>query len=274
MMGISDFGWFDFAHHEFRIADLKSGKISSPKGASRHANRMFASVSGADLKSGKTLSRRTGRLVLAAWVGFLALWCGMLTAQTESVSMTGSLYLYNASGNAPIPLAGYEVYLYHSESKKWIGPSISDAYGRYAFQGLQEGRYVMRVYMAGRDWRQQVWQQEVSAPGEIPPIVLGAVYRVVPNAEYAKIGDKRYHFSLWLDIPRELQEKVQKVTYFFNHPSFTRKENEVSDPSAGFRYTYTGWGCLQRVYITLWMEGKSIEIEFFMCDALKEDPGK
>lgn len=219
-------------------------------------------------------TRRPGRLVLAAWVSFLLLWSGMLAAQSESVSITGSLFLFNASGKAPIPLAGYEAYLYHSESKKWSGPSITDAYGRYAFQGLQEGRHLLRVYMAGRDWRQQVWQQEVSAPGEIRPIVLGAVSRVVPNAEYSKIGDKRYNFSIWLDLPRELQGKVQKVTYFFNHPSFTRKENDVADPSGGFRFSYTGWGCLNRVYITVWMEDQKIEIEFFMCDALKEAGGK
>jgi len=219
-------------------------------------------------------TRRPGRFFLAAWVSFLLLCSGVLTAQSESLSVTGSLYLYNASGKAPIPLAGYEVYLYHSESKKWLGPSISDAYGRYAFQGLQEGRHLLRVYLAGRDWRQQVWQQEISAPGEIPPIVLGAVYRVVPNTEYAKIGDKRYNFSLWLDIPRELQGKVQKVTYFFNHPSFARKENDATDLSTGFRFTYTGWGCLNRVYITVWMESQNLEIEFSMCDALREAAGK
>jgi hypothetical protein len=151
-----------------------------------------------------------------------------------------------------------------------MGPSITDAYGRYAFYGIQEGRYLVRIYMSEINWRQQVWQQEVRGPGEVKAIVLSSLYRVNPHAEYAKTGKERYNFSLWVDIPEALRPSVKRVSYYFNHPSFSQKLYQVTDASTGYRFTYSGWGCLANVKITVHLENRDIEIEFYMCDAIRE----
>lgn len=207
------------------------------------------------------------------WI-VLMLFAGLLPARAQKQGITGSLYLYNSSGGNPIPLSGYEVYLYDMQSQKWSGPSMTDAYGRYAFYGVQVGRHLIQIYQSETYWRQQVWQQEIQGPGEVKAIVLASVTRIVPHAEYAKIGKDRYNFSLWIDLPEELKPAVQKVSYYLNHPSFSQKVNEVSDPSTGYRFSYTGWGCLQSVYITVYLEDRNIEIEFYMCDGIREAPKK
>lgn len=200
---------------------------------------------------------------------FVILFTGVLSAQSQQKGITGSLYLYNEAGGNPIPLSGYEVYLYDRQSQKWIGPSLTDAYGRYAFYGIQEGRYLMKIYMSDTNWRQQVWQQEVRGPGEIKAIVLGSLYRIIPHAEYTKTGKDQYNFSLRVDIPEALKPSVKKVSYYFSHPSFSQKLYEVNNPSGGYRFTYSGWGCLVTVKITVFLENRNIEIEFYMCDAIR-----
>lgn len=200
---------------------------------------------------------------------FAILFAGALSAQSQQQGITGSIYLYNEAGGNPIPLSGYEVYLYDRQSQKWMGPSITDAYGRYAFHGIQEGSYLLRIYMSGTNWRQQVWQQEVQGPGEVKAIVLGSLDRIIPHADYVKTGNERYNFSLWVDIPEALKSSVRKVSYYFNHPSFSQKLYEITDSSEGYRFTYSGWGCLVTVKITVYLENRNIEIEFYMCDAIR-----
>lgn len=205
---------------------------------------------------------------------FAILFAGAICAQSQPKSITGSLYLYNAAGGNPIPLAGYEVYLYDIQAQKWMGPSITDAYGRYAFYGIQEGRRLIRIYMSDTNWRQRVWQQEVQGPGELKAIVLSSLYRIIPHAEYAKTGKDQYNFSLWVDIPAALKPSVKKVSYYLNHPSFRQKLNEVTDASTGYRFTYSSQGCLANVKITVYLENRNIEIEFYMCDAIRGNTKK
>lgn len=205
---------------------------------------------------------------------FAILFAGALSAQSQQKGITGSIFLYNEAGGNPIPLSGYEVYLYDRQSQKWMGPSITDAYGRYAFYGIQEGSYLLRIYMSETNWRQQVWQQEVQGPGEVKAIVLGSLYRIIPHVDYVKTGNERYNFSLWVDIPEVLKPSVKKVSYYFNHPSFSQKLYEITDPSEGYRFTYSGWGCLVNVKITVYLESRNIEIEFYMCDAIRSTSKK
>jgi len=91
-------------------------------------------------------------------------------ARGQSPSVSGGVYRQAPGFSAPAPIRGLEVYLY-SERTRWIGPAMSDTYGRFAFFAVAPGRYLLRVY-----WdRRMVWQSEVTVPGRIEPIVLPAV---------------------------------------------------------------------------------------------------
>ena len=93
----------------------------------------------------------------------------LTTTALAGLSLNGTLLRYNPNGPRPLPESGDKVYIYSSRTG-WIGPSITDDYGRYAFYDLAlQGPYVMRVYADDRE----VWEQDVSVPGTVAPIVLG-----------------------------------------------------------------------------------------------------
>jgi hypothetical protein len=103
----------------------------------------------------------------------------------QKLSLSGALYRYEPANPkaSPPPLPGYRAYLYSRPSNRWIGPSITDSYGRYAFYDVAAGTYLLRIYPAG--YRGELtqnpskpavqpysWQQEVKVPGQVRPIVL------------------------------------------------------------------------------------------------------
>ncbi len=90
-------------------------------------------------------------------------------AQAQTGNLYGVLYRQNPSASYPIPLSNYEIHLY-ARSTGWIGPSLTDRLGKYAFYNVPPGRYLMRIQFRNR----QVWQQEVQVPGTVSPIVLPA----------------------------------------------------------------------------------------------------
>lgn len=99
------------------------------------------------------------------------------------LSLSGSLYRYNPTlrKTRPPALPGQRVYLYSNRPSRWIGPSITDSYGRFAFYDLSPGVYLLRIYpptFRGRptdsstSGKQYLLQQEVKVPGRVQPIVL------------------------------------------------------------------------------------------------------
>jgi hypothetical protein len=109
------------------------------------------------------MKRRT-LLVLVASVA--------LTGQTSRPALAGSLYRNAASGNIANAIAGALVYAHRADdsSAAWIGPSLTDAYGRFSFPALDAGPYLLRVFVG----KQVVWQQLVTAPAILRPIVIPA----------------------------------------------------------------------------------------------------
>jgi hypothetical protein len=110
---------------------------------------------------------------------------GALADISQTLSLAGALYRYDSSNSkaAPPALPGYWVYLYSRQSHRWIGPSITDSYGRYAFYDVVSGTYLLRIYPAGdrgepaqnqstQAVQPHIWQQEVKVPGRVRPIVL------------------------------------------------------------------------------------------------------
>ena len=104
---------------------------------------------------------------LAALLVALAFLVAPVMAKAQSPSLYGSLYRQAPGAGAPTPVRGLEVYLYSARTR-WVGPAMSDGYGRFAFFNVAPGRYLLRVYSEKR----VVWQGEVTVPGQVEPIVL------------------------------------------------------------------------------------------------------
>jgi hypothetical protein len=95
----------------------------------------------------------------------------LLTAQTPSPALVGAVYQYRGGNSSTsTALAGALVYVHTAASTDgdWIGPIVTDAYGRFTFAQLYRGRYVLRVFRGSKS----VWQQEVTVPGKLPPIIV------------------------------------------------------------------------------------------------------
>jgi hypothetical protein len=194
------------------------------------------------------------------------------TVTAEDTALKGTVYLYAPQAENPIPVSGYEVKLYNVKQQKSLNPSITDAYGRYAFFGIPRGKYVLSITKAGPYWRQRVWRQEVTAPGTPDPIVLPQAASIVPHASYLEVKGQKdtYDFSLWLDAPPEQKARIKKVVYLFNHPTFETKEFVSRNKADGFKVGYKGWGCLTNVTIKVKGRDTRSQISFNMCEALKD----
>jgi hypothetical protein len=85
-------------------------------------------------------------------------------AYAQAASISGVVY---HAGKHATAWPGLKVYV-HGVQGKWIGPSITDGYGRFAFVGLAQQHYLLRVY----EGKRLKWQQELNNLGTVPPIIL------------------------------------------------------------------------------------------------------
>jgi len=91
--------------------------------------------------------------------------------------LAGSLYKLAYGDRTSVPVAGASVYLYPAASQDqsaWIGPNLTDGYGRFTFQGPGAGKYLMRIYSGST----RLWEQTVQLPTALDPIIIRDV-RVV-----------------------------------------------------------------------------------------------
>jgi hypothetical protein len=203
---------------------------------------------------------------------FMSLFLILMSGPLCAANLDGSLFLYNPGGQSPTALNGYQVELVDSKTQAKTDSSVTDSYGRFAFQGIGEGEYSLVIYSAGRSWKQQVFQQSVRVPGRLNPIVLPApAPPIVPYVNFKSAGKNLYLFRLWIQISGEMKKDAKKVEYYFNHPTFVRKNVVSENPANNFEISYTGWGCLSSVGISVsWNSGAPpSKIDFNMCDALK-----
>jgi uncharacterized protein YoxC len=84
-----------------------------------------------------------------------------------------------------------------------------------------------------------------------------------------------YEFSAELRAKSEVLSKIDKVDYFFDHPTFRQPHMESNNPANNFRVSYVGWGCLSRVEVTIFFkDGGKRSSTFDMCSQLPESPRK
>ena len=89
----------------------------------------------------------------------------------QAPSLAGSVYRNTGTSDNALAVGGALVYVRPTDnSTDWSGPSLTDAYGRFAFPSLRSGSYLLRIYTG----RQLAWQQVVTVPAVMQPIVLPA----------------------------------------------------------------------------------------------------
>ena len=91
--------------------------------------------------------------------------------RTAAPVLAGSIYKLAYGDAKSVPVTGASVYLHPSNSQDdadWIGPNLTDAYGRFTFQGPANGQYLMRIYSG----TMRVWEQVVQIPTKLAPIVV------------------------------------------------------------------------------------------------------
>jgi Carboxypeptidase regulatory-like domain len=103
----------------------------------------------------------TRRVVLAALASIALL--------GQAPSLSGSVYRSSGSDTATA-VGGALVYVHRADDTgdTWSSPALTDAYGRFTFPMLKPGQYLLRVFVG----RQRVWQQVVTVPSVLKPIVL------------------------------------------------------------------------------------------------------
>lgn len=99
------------------------------------------------------------------------------TVRSAPPVLAGAIYKLAYGDTKSVPVAGASVYLHPAASHDdaaWIGPNLTDAYGRFTFQGPANGEYLLRIYSGTL----RVWEQVVQIPATLAPIVVRDV-RVV-----------------------------------------------------------------------------------------------
>ena len=92
----------------------------------------------------------------------------------------------------------------------------------------------------------------------------------VPTGRTLNSGAE-YRFSLFINGNAEALNGIEKVTYFFDHPSFpAASRTKISmDREQRFSVGYNGWGCMDPVIITVdFKDGRQSKTDFNMCKNL------
>lgn len=153
----------------------------------------------------------------------------------------GVLYRQNqASTSSPVPLSGYDVYLY-SKGTGWIGPSVTDSYGRFALYKIAPGDYLLRIYTSGCE----AWQQEIKAPSRVEPIVLPGDISADNTSRY--VGNQWWEWTVFIKASPEVLKQVKCVEYTL-HKTFRepiRTACRLGHSATPFGHTTAGWGTFE-----------------------------
>ena len=144
-------------------------------------------------------------------------------------------------------------------------------------QALETQLEQKRAEIASLERQWEVASRQITEQGSFAKTLTGSELRnapvsmaVHPRASSTPVGNDLFLFKIWLDGADRFRPQIKKVSYFFNHPTFRQKVHESRDPATDFAVEYRGWGALDRVIITIYMEdGTTQEIAFNMLAALR-----
>lgn len=107
-------------------------------------------------------------------------------AEADAPSVSGALYKLGMGAQHSQPVRGASVYVHAAgqpATAAWIGPNLTDQYGRFAIYNLAPGQYLLRIFSSTI----RLWQQTFVVP---PEAKLGSI--VIPDVRlvyFAKPGD-------------------------------------------------------------------------------------
>jgi hypothetical protein len=82
-------------------------------------------------------------------------------------------------------------------------------------------------------------------------------------------GEPIYDFNIYINAAPDVLNKIQRVVYTFDHPTFDNKQKVAESVKSHFQTGYTGWGCLTRVDVKVELKGgNKTHLDFDMCKSL------
>lgn len=85
----------------------------------------------------------------------------------------------------------------------------------------------------------------------------------------------QYQFAIYVNSSARTLESIRSVEYRFDHPSFDQQQLVTDDAGNRFKVGYLGWGCLNRVGVTVALkDGTTHKFDFNMCRSLGPPWGK
>jgi hypothetical protein len=125
--------------------------------------------------------------------------------------LAGSLFKIASDETRSTPVSGAAVYVHPAASRNaddWIGPNLTDVYGRYSFSNIPSGQYLMRIYSGSI----HLWEQVVAVPSKLAPIVVRDV-RVV---YYPKAADGTTIDAILAKLPLPTDRATSRSTLATN----------------------------------------------------------
>lgn len=99
-----------------------------------------------------------------------------------------------------------------------------------------------------------------------PLAIMAQTKAITLNGIRDPQGRQVYDFSIWLQVPVLLKDKIVKVSYYFDHPTMIKKNRESQEAANGYSVSYRGWGCLSSVIITVSLtDGTIHKLDFNQC---------
>lgn len=95
--------------------------------------------------------------------------------------------------------------------------------------------------------------------------------KATAQATGGKYDDGRpiYNFAVYVKSPQSTLAGIRSVHYRFDHATFRQKDYVSENRAERFAVTYTGWGCLSKVEVTVRLvDGTEQEFDFNMCRSL------
>lgn len=181
---------------------------------------------------------------------------------------------------ALIGISGYQLYSINEDiaANKAVNQQVKTENQQLETerQQLEQKRDQMRAEIESLEKQWEVASRQIAEQGSFARTLTAGELRqapvsmtVEPRASSTPIDDRLFLFRIWLDVPDRLRPRIDKVSYFFNHPTFRRKVLDSRDPNTDFAVEYRGWGALDRVIITIEMaDATTRDIAFNMLAAL------
>jgi hypothetical protein len=151
---------------------------------------------------------------------------------------------------------------------------LSFAYSAYELRSLDAKKKQLLIDITTLTTTKDQLETSIKALNYTKISPQGQVFQVKASAK--GIPGKRdangypyYTFTLFVDASDAVLERIAKVSYFLNHPTFKDPHVEATKPADKFAVQYNGWGCLRDVDVTVhFKDGTTQSLAFDMCKSL------